>query len=314
MKPRVFIGSSSEGLPVAEYIAELLGPDTECYLWTNGIFRFNDSPFHTLLHQAGMFDFGILVATKDDFTLTRKEIFESPRDNVIFEFGLFLGRLGGARAFLLHEEDGKLPSDLLGITVAKFDLFGRPEESDRLKDAVEHIRKIINERISQGMLNMLPSTAIAISYFHNFVKLVVNAMRASAVSPGINGIPAESRLVVVIPATLDSDVKEQADEFYRKRNLKEISIESSGRNYPVYVTAGEDISSRYCIYDMPTALLGIDKAIELYTGRGTIGKSPDQQLLEERELRNFRHVLKLLIEADTYSRRYVDVIIDSEGR
>ena len=48
----------------------------------------------SLLKAGSMFDFGILVATKDDKTKSRDKGFETPRDNVIFEFGLFMGRLG----------------------------------------------------------------------------------------------------------------------------------------------------------------------------------------------------------------------------
>jgi predicted nucleotide-binding protein len=46
----------------------------------------------------------------------------APRDNIIFEAGLFTGTLGRARTFLVYCRDTKisLPSDLAGVTAATF--------------------------------------------------------------------------------------------------------------------------------------------------------------------------------------------------
>jgi predicted nucleotide-binding protein len=55
-----------------------------------------------------------MVATKDDFLNSRGTEFDSARDNVVFEYGLFLGRVGPGRAFVIQEEGTKIPSDLYG--------------------------------------------------------------------------------------------------------------------------------------------------------------------------------------------------------
>jgi hypothetical protein len=44
----------------------------------------------------------------------------SPRDNVVFEAGLFGGVLGMRRTFILHANGSKLPSDLLGLTCVRY--------------------------------------------------------------------------------------------------------------------------------------------------------------------------------------------------
>lgn len=46
-----------------------------------------------------------------------------PRDNVMFELGLFMGRLGRSRTFIVcnTSEQLRLPSDLAGVTIAKYD-------------------------------------------------------------------------------------------------------------------------------------------------------------------------------------------------
>jgi predicted nucleotide-binding protein len=45
-----------------------------------------------------------------------------PRDNLIFELGLFTGTLGRAKTFLVkcRDEDIELPSDLLGVTTVEY--------------------------------------------------------------------------------------------------------------------------------------------------------------------------------------------------
>src|SRR5438270_12555465 len=43
----------------------------------------------------------------------------SPRDNVVFEAGLFGGALGMSRTFIVHAGGAKLPSDLLGLTCVR---------------------------------------------------------------------------------------------------------------------------------------------------------------------------------------------------
>jgi hypothetical protein len=46
-----------------------------------------------------------------------------PRDNAVFELGLFMGRLGRARTFVVRPSGNalKLPSDLAGLTTAAYD-------------------------------------------------------------------------------------------------------------------------------------------------------------------------------------------------
>ena len=41
MKARIFIGSSTEGLSVAQKVKDFFSADYECYLWNDGIFKFN---------------------------------------------------------------------------------------------------------------------------------------------------------------------------------------------------------------------------------------------------------------------------------
>src|SRR5438067_96712 len=112
-KPSVFIGSSSEGLDIARAIRGLLSDAAEITLWNEGFFRPGNTFIETLVNALPRFDFAVLVLTGDDLIRRREIESFGPRDNVLFELGLFMGRLGRARTFLVHQSgvDLKIPSD-----------------------------------------------------------------------------------------------------------------------------------------------------------------------------------------------------------
>lgn len=307
MKPRIFIGSSKEGLDVAEYIQTKLSTDFECVVWTNDIFKYNDSFLETLLKEASLFDFGILVATKDDYTTSRSKTFDTPRDNVIFEFGLFLGRLGPSRAFVVQEFDAKLPTDLLGITVPQFERLKDLNLSGSLNDEIEKIRKTVNEKIALGELGLLPSTVLAIGYFYNFISIICESL-STKTEIEVDGNKFQTFEVnIVLPKDLDADIKKRAAVYFKANTLKQIQIDALGRSFPIFVTYDKSQTGFLKLYDMPTTLGAVDKAIEMYMRKGHIGKSAQQQLLEERELRNFKTTLENLIASDAFCRSMVKV-------
>ena len=67
-------------------------------------------------------DFAIAIAAPDDVLETRNLRWTVARDNVTFELGLFMGRLGRKRTILLESrgEHVHLPSDLLGLTTLTY--------------------------------------------------------------------------------------------------------------------------------------------------------------------------------------------------
>jgi predicted nucleotide-binding protein len=121
-KPRVFIGSSVEGRTVGSRLAEDLEYQAECTLWSDGVFGLSTGTLESLVAATRDFDFAALVLTPDDVTTKRNQTTNSPRDNVLFELGLFMGALGRARTFIVHCRDDKLelPSDLAGVTPATY--------------------------------------------------------------------------------------------------------------------------------------------------------------------------------------------------
>lgn len=123
VKPRIFVGSSVEGLSVAEALQVGLEYDAEVTVWSQGVFGLSGDTLETLVQKTKAFDFAIFVLTPDDLVTKRGEKQRAARDNVIFELGLFMGSSGRHRTFFVHPRlaDMALPSDLAGITAATYD-------------------------------------------------------------------------------------------------------------------------------------------------------------------------------------------------
>ncbi|WP_333616189.1 STING domain-containing protein [Bacteroides pyogenes] len=312
MKQRIFIGSSREGLNVAERIKDFFKDSYDCFLWTDDIFQYNEGFLETLVKSASLFDFGFMVFSADDMSKIRGKEHETVRDNVLFEYGLFLGRVGIDNAYVLCEKGVKIPSDLLGITLAEYTtkcVDGRKEPDASLKSTLGKLKKRIDERASLCHLGLLPSTVIAISYFENFVKLVTDYIFTNEGNIEIDGKKYDSaRIRIVIPRDLDADMKRHATHYFRTAQFTSSTVPTVHRSYPIYIASTEESENVITFADMPTILNGIDKAIDLYFRVGYIGKTADQQLTEEREMANFVRVLSILIDQDSYCKKIVEIV------
>lgn len=120
---RVFVISSVESLPIVRAMENHFEHDEFLpVVWTNGVFKIANYTLQSLEDQLDRCDFAIAVAHADDTAAYRGKDWPVPRDNVIFELGLFMGRLGKDRAILMEprERGVKLPSDLSGITTVPY--------------------------------------------------------------------------------------------------------------------------------------------------------------------------------------------------
>jgi CRP/FNR family transcriptional regulator, cyclic AMP receptor protein len=121
-KIRVFIISSAEALPIARIVQNAFEHDFLTAVWTDGVFKIASYTLEDLEDEVDQSDFAIAIAHADDLTESRGRDWPAPRDNVVFELGLFMGRLGKKRAILMEprDEQVKLPSDLTGITTVPY--------------------------------------------------------------------------------------------------------------------------------------------------------------------------------------------------
>ena len=118
-EPRVFVGSSVEGLPVLNAIqAGLSHLRAVVEPWTQNVFTPSAGTMEALEKKVETSDFAVLVATADDAATMRGKDVNVARDNVVFELGLFMGALGRPRTVFVTPRgaDLHIPSDLLGIT------------------------------------------------------------------------------------------------------------------------------------------------------------------------------------------------------
>ncbi len=118
---KIFIGSAKESLKAANTIKFLLDHiGHEGIIWDEiGVFVPSTYTIQNLERCANDFDAAIFVYSEDDMLQTHESIVASVRDNVIFESGLFIGKMGHAKVALYIVGNPKIPSDLQGITVIK---------------------------------------------------------------------------------------------------------------------------------------------------------------------------------------------------
>jgi len=124
LKPRVFLICSSEALGIAKAIRVGLEHYAQVVIWSDPqIFPPGTYAIEDLEAEVNEADFGIALAEPDDLVLSRQRTSAAPRDNVIFELGFFMSRLGRRRTILLvpRAQAVKLPSDFKGLTPIPYD-------------------------------------------------------------------------------------------------------------------------------------------------------------------------------------------------
>jgi len=126
-KPRIFLGSSGKQEKLLEDLTRGLEDIADVEPWTTS-FNPGTTTLERLLELTREVDFAAFVFAQDDWTTGGPPApagapsgQASPRDNVVFEAGLFGGALGMRRTFILHASGAKLPTDLLGLTSVRYE-------------------------------------------------------------------------------------------------------------------------------------------------------------------------------------------------
>jgi predicted nucleotide-binding protein len=116
-KPSLFIGSTVECLQVARDVAAELEHELEATVWNQNMFGGGEMTWSSLVGRASSFDFALLIFGADDYVKSRGKGARVVRDNVLIEYGLFVGTLGPERTFFLYNRDKKpkIASDLAGV-------------------------------------------------------------------------------------------------------------------------------------------------------------------------------------------------------
>lgn len=218
-RPSIFIGSATESYTIAKKIASFFDKDKfEVDPWKMDIFGQKDKEGNSLSNAeqlknfTDIYDYAIFVFTPDDrlVSQTRKDLNDgslieahSVRHNVVFEFGIFLGRIGAERSFILYED---IISDFINFfftdlaeniqdnddaSESRFKIESHSYKGNYLKyiesgkdiDAFdsEDLEKKVNliENKIKGLeeeisISFLPSTSLAKGYANNFLNRVLD--------------------------------------------------------------------------------------------------------------------------------------------
>jgi CAP12/Pycsar effector protein, TIR domain len=152
-KPRIFLGSSGKQAKLLQALTRGLDDIAHVEPWTTS-FNPGTTTLGRLLELAHEVDFAAFAFAQDDWTTASPPASPptssgqaSPRDNVVFEAGLFGGVLGMSRTFIIHAHDAKLPSDLLGLTCVRYGGTTTPAEmkvvNEKLRKAIENEGRVV---------------------------------------------------------------------------------------------------------------------------------------------------------------------------
>jgi CAP12/Pycsar effector protein, TIR domain len=152
MKPRIFLGSSGKQAKLVQALTRGLAEVADVEPWT-AVFNPGVSTLDRLVELTHEVDFAAFVFAQDDWTSNPSNAATpgqaSPRDNVVFEAGLFGGALGMRRTFILHAKGAKLPTDLLGMTSVRYPEQLTPTD---VREVNQKLRKAIED---EGRMNRL---------------------------------------------------------------------------------------------------------------------------------------------------------------
>jgi Predicted nucleotide-binding protein containing TIR-like domain len=147
-KPKVFVACSSEAKDVADAVQQNLEECAQVTVWDDNAIQLSETIIDGLIRNCQESQFGVFVISPDDKVTIRDETLEIVRDNVILELGMFIGRLGKERSFIIRPSQAtamRLPSDLDGVNIGYYDA----ARKDNLKSAVNSVCRRITDGINR---------------------------------------------------------------------------------------------------------------------------------------------------------------------
>lgn len=114
---KIFIGSSNEAIEGLELIASWIEEyGHEPIPWNDlQVFAPGSYTFSGIVEMTRKADAAIFIFSEDDRVWYRSDTAKQPRDNVMIEYGLFLGALGQKRVIFCRKGKPKAATDLLGV-------------------------------------------------------------------------------------------------------------------------------------------------------------------------------------------------------
>src|SRR5215475_5716523 len=238
MKPRIFLGSSGQQEKLIQALTRGLHDIADVDPWTT-VFNPGVSTLEQLVELTREVDFAAFVFAQDDWTTkgTPSDADSgqaSPRDNVVFEAGLFGGALGIRRTFILHANGAKLPTDLLGLTSVRYDPDTTPaivrQINQQLRKAIETEGRISRLEGDWWQLSLTARTELEPSAISH---LRVSRDRAGALGVAGRGWGADGTLSSRYWSEASKELVDPAGVFYfwkgeRPRDPNAPQLEGTG--------------------------------------------------------------------------------------
>jgi len=317
-KPHAIVFSSGKSHPIAEAVKENLERhDFTADTWKENFFDENNTaPLNTFLKKLLCFDFAVLVLGDDDLRVdaTTGGTTAVPRDNVIFELGATMARMGTQKTFLLTPSAPAvtLPTYFKGLNPLTYELRADGNLVAGTGTACRHIRDRMARLDEDASHSDLPALGLAYGYFFNFVMPIHNTLREAqrlALPSGGEWIPEHGfTLSVVIP---DKLMNRQAIDEYMKAEVGAANVHvllKDGRDVSVYVLPRAKPDAPLHILDIPTTLLTSEKVIRRVDSFWGGGDRDFRDRLIRREISAFARRISGLVEEEQLSKSRVTVM------
>jgi hypothetical protein len=295
-------------------------------IWTEGFFPPSKIALYSFLKKLMCFDAAVVVLGADDVRIDPDDAGKEqhvPRDNVIFELGACMARMGNERTFVLCPDEPRviLPSYFYGIAPI-------PYESTRTDSNIQAAVGAACETVAQAYDNVLrnsyfsdlPAAGLAYGYFWNFVKPTYDAFNSG--SPSIDcEVALDNGFEIVVLMPENPLTRDQVQKLFcghirelpasqnagatppkgRKIHFdKRKLILADGRDISIYVKSAQSLAlgDSFTVYDVPTTLMTSSEIIEridlFWTGGG--GDPIFRKALGRKEGKSFSTVIERLIQ------------------
>jgi hypothetical protein len=212
-----------------------------------------------------------------------------PRDNILFELGLFTGRMGTTKCAFVIEKGLKVLTDLTGISLTRF----AKDSVIEFVSAIEQIRDMFLAN-NDTEVNFFPSATLASVYFQSLINPICRYIIENKGFSIDEKNYTECMVNVIIPSRINDDVNLQFEKIKSKISTKTISFQYAGR--PRLINIETQIKDdKLELIDFPTIIGGINHAISNLLSADFNTLSPDYNIILDRELNRFVRTLKELL-------------------
>ncbi len=318
MQPQIILFSSSGSYAVAEGLYANLKDRHAVTLWKQFFGENSTTPLWTFFKKLFHYDYAILVLANDSIiydTVKQGQQAWIPKDNVIFELGATMARLGPQKTVLLvpNEPEVHLPGYFddvrpLLFTYTNQETFSDEEKVRATAAAADGISEILDKVSYETFHSELPAQGLAHAYLNNFFLPVRNSGIVQELSINSNPVPWTPDAGIIFTIIIPGEImgRQKANGYFEQlAGCYKTSFKTSdGRDIGVYALPRQKETDPLHILDIPTTLLtaeNIIERIELFWREKDKEKvlNTDNEfmtLLREREILNFQRTLSNMIE------------------